>query len=215
MRWKCPHCEVALSVADEKLQEEWNFFRCYQCRGFAMIKRPEVKMIKVDRPKDDGSVILSNEAPYLMGQTAVQKLAQYMNSANGKNQPKVIPASRRKPNTTTVAAKTNPTQENRTPPTPPKVETHGVNVKQGALPEPLPDEPRRPWYHRFLPVLIAGTTVIMLGAASMIYVQTKTLALRETARDAVDDSRDTEAAANEQDEIRTAKAKPIPAQAAK
>lgn len=48
MRWNCPHCNVALSVADEQLGQGWCFSKCYQCSGFSLVRASGQGALKID-----------------------------------------------------------------------------------------------------------------------------------------------------------------------
>ncbi|MBI3535923.1 MAG: hypothetical protein HY072_10620, partial [Deltaproteobacteria bacterium] len=57
MRWDCPHCGATLSVSDEKLNPGWSFSSCYMCNGFALVRRSDVNLIKVDGAPPDEEVL--------------------------------------------------------------------------------------------------------------------------------------------------------------
>lgn len=67
MRWNCPHCGVALAIADEKLGTGWSFSRCYHCGGFALVRRTDVNLIKIDQAPPGEEVLLpeASEKPLL------------------------------------------------------------------------------------------------------------------------------------------------------
>lgn len=48
MRWNCPHCGIALSVADEQLGPGWCFSKCYQCSGFSLVRASEQGAVRLD-----------------------------------------------------------------------------------------------------------------------------------------------------------------------
>ncbi len=58
MQWNCPQCGVYLTLPQESLGTGWAFSRCYQCAGFALIRRTEVNVIKVDRAPPGERVLL-------------------------------------------------------------------------------------------------------------------------------------------------------------
>ena len=49
MRWNCPHCSAQLALADEKLNAQWSFARCYKCGGTSMLRTQTPIPVKVDR----------------------------------------------------------------------------------------------------------------------------------------------------------------------
>ena len=55
MRWNCPHCSVALSVADDSLNSGWSYAKCFNCSGFAMVRRTDVNLIKMPQAPSSSS----------------------------------------------------------------------------------------------------------------------------------------------------------------
>lgn len=86
MRWNCPHCGTHLGIADDKMSTSWSFSRCYQCAGYALIRKSEVNIIKVDRAPAGEKVLLpeSSENP-LLSEAATRTLNRYTNSASNAN----------------------------------------------------------------------------------------------------------------------------------
>jgi hypothetical protein len=91
MLWNCPHCNVALSVADDKLNTGWSYAKCYNCSEFAMVRKTATTQ--------DGNPI----------QTEIRNTAASTNSAaqtpaveNKTPSPMVKPATVRRPNRTGV-----------------------------------------------------------------------------------------------------------------
>src|SRR3954465_11956560 len=83
MRWSCPHCGVNLAVADDKLGTGWSFSRCYKCAGFALVRRSDVNLIKVDRAPAGEQILLpeaTEDPTALMSQNATNHLARYMSN---------------------------------------------------------------------------------------------------------------------------------------
>ncbi len=81
MRWSCPHCGANLAVTDEKLGSGWSFSRCYKCGGFALVRKSDVNLIKVDKAPPGEHVLLPepSEDPVL-GQQAADRLEKYVNT---------------------------------------------------------------------------------------------------------------------------------------
>ena len=78
MRWSCPHCGINLAISDDKLGPGWSFSRCYKCAGFALVRRAEVNLIKVDRAPAGENVILpeATESPLeILSEDATKNLA--------------------------------------------------------------------------------------------------------------------------------------------
>jgi hypothetical protein len=157
MRWNCPHCGVALAVSDEKLGGGWSFSRCFKCGGFALVRRSDINLIKVDRAPTGEKVILpeSSEEP-MMTAAAAQKLARYggapAEAAAGvaADRPTIRPGARRNANPTApIAAIAKPAARSDTaagPPVPvaipkptgpryaPKVEARGISIAPPSSP---------------------------------------------------------------------------------
>lgn len=84
MRWSCPHCGINLAIGDDKLGPGWSFSRCYKCGGFALVRRAEVNLIKVDRAPAGENVLLpeATETPYeQLSDEATRNLASYRRAA--------------------------------------------------------------------------------------------------------------------------------------
>ncbi|MGZ3686951.1 MAG: hypothetical protein ACXVBW_01540, partial [Bdellovibrionota bacterium] len=94
MRWSCPHCGSNLGLADDKIGTGWSFSRCYKCGGFALIRKAEINLIKVDKAPPGERVLLpeASDEP-MLSQEAVQKIATLKKNAEDK--PAVIPATPR------------------------------------------------------------------------------------------------------------------------
>ncbi len=58
MQWSCPHCGVSLVISDDTLGTGWSFSRCYKCGGFALIRKAEINIIKVDKAPPGERIIL-------------------------------------------------------------------------------------------------------------------------------------------------------------
>ncbi len=80
MRWSCPHCGINLAVSDDKMGSGWSFSRCYKCGGFALVRRAEINLVKVDRAPAGEHIILpeASEEPEaaLMSNEATENLAR-------------------------------------------------------------------------------------------------------------------------------------------
>lgn len=81
MRWNCPHCGTSLAVSDEKLGNGWAFSRCYKCAGFALVRKGDANLIKVDRAPAGEHVLLpeaNEDATALLSRQASEHLAHYV-----------------------------------------------------------------------------------------------------------------------------------------
>lgn len=61
MRWNCPHCGVALSVADDRLNTGWSYAKCYQCSEFAMVRRTATPVQTLPKPRALSAIQAPNE----------------------------------------------------------------------------------------------------------------------------------------------------------
>ncbi|MEK6578970.1 MAG: hypothetical protein AABZ55_07065 [Bdellovibrionota bacterium] len=85
MRWSCPHCGVRSALADDKVGSDWEFSKCFSCGGYAMIRRPEVDLIKIDRAPTGQKILLPEESETtLLGAHAAQRLESLKISAAQK-----------------------------------------------------------------------------------------------------------------------------------
>lgn len=209
MRWNCPHCGTNLAVSDEKMSSGWSFSRCYKCAGFALVRRSDVNLIKVDRAPAGETVLLpeANENPTTMlSQAATDHLARYvgakaerakaesiqasaaavLRSADASGpRPTIRPATRRN----AASATTSPTAS-AIPAAAPILPARSalptaIPPARAAgsgfgLPDPLPEEPSTSWTQRLIPAAIAMTGAFAIASGIYLYVQGQ--ALWEKAR---------------------------------
>jgi len=160
MRWNCPHCGAALAVSDEKLGTSWSFSRCYKCGGFALVRRSDINLIKVDKAPAGERVILPESTENLM---MSKQATEHMSSITSEK-PVIRPTVRQ-------SVPTTPPMFN------PKVETRGVTVTkpnipaQSHLPDPLPEVPKRSSSRHVLPLAIGLACVVASGSGVYLYVQ--------------------------------------------
>ncbi len=156
MRWNCPHCSVVLAISDEKLNSGWSFSRCYKCGGFALVRKSDVNLIKVDRAPQDENVLLpeSSEEP-LLSQTATQNLIKHTEKTT-------LPQSPFKPivKPGTRGSKTTP-------------ENNSSNFLD--FPEPLPEKPQRELSRRLLKLGIGMALVASISSGTYLYIQSNEL----------------------------------------
>ncbi|MBY0470532.1 hypothetical protein K2X30_05135 [bacterium] len=150
MRWNCPHCGVALAVADEKLGNGWTFSRCYKCAGFALLRRPEANLIKVDKAPPDGNFLLpeSTETP-MMSKPANDRL----------NQLAAQTAARKAAVTPAPAAMAPMAMPTALPPLP------------APLPEMSAPKQRHSMGLRMLPIAIGFTMAMTVGSGAYLFMQ--------------------------------------------
>jgi predicted Zn finger-like uncharacterized protein len=203
MRWNCPHCGTHLAVGDEKLGAGWSFSRCYRCGGFALVRRSDVNLIKVDKAPAGEQVLVPDAEPEAKSEKPVIRPAARRNApatAASTKSAAPVAASAKAPAAPAGATAAGPARV-ATPPSrapSPNVRSAGAEVTAPRaaagertfarsvaqtsidLPEPLPDTPRQPWHYRLLPVAVgvAGATVV----ASGIYFYLQGQALWDHAR---------------------------------
>lgn len=165
MRWSCPHCGTSLGLNDDKIGAGWAFSRCYRCAGHALIRRPEVNVIKVDRAPSGERVLLPEAHENILG------------SGSGA---KVIPAIPRTPPTQPVISRPS-----RLPQLIPVSEITQKPLhplpKSQAQPEPQPIVPNEPKPSRWTPHPLMAAAMgmmmtLMMGSGLYLFYQGKMIA---------------------------------------
>lgn len=199
MQWSCPHCGTRLGVGDDILGTGWSFSRCYKCGGFALVRRAEVNIIKVDKAPPGEKVILP-EAPMESGENfmsaeAIQNAAKYAQKRVASQQAAQQAATASPPLPAPLPAIPHPKSALDTKPVPPVF--HGgagaiagarpAMIQQpenlnafnaafsSALPDPLPAEPRKSRKSYIIPAGISTTAVIAIISGFYLYFQTQAL----------------------------------------
>lgn len=177
MRWNCPHCGIALAVSDDKLGTGWSFSRCFKCGGFALVRRSDINLIKIDKAPPGERVILpeNTEEPRL-SQNATQHLQQIQansgvnaamnarqNANTNLNQERQLQANAKQAIANALAATTNAATNHAQPQIKPAA------PRANALPEPLPEEPERKSRFRVLPVAIGLTALMTISSGVYLY----------------------------------------------
>jgi len=178
MRWSCPHCGINLAVSDDKIGSGWSFSRCYKCGGFALVRKTEINLIKVDKAPTGEPVLLpeaSDDPTAMISQVATQRLTKYTGEKGGTakipprfNYPKVDGPLK------TAAAEFAVT--------PPKVEkvTPAAIAAMAAAPTPpvmatTPTTPATTPIARaqqsVLPVAIGLAAALAIGSGVYLYIQ--------------------------------------------
>lgn len=177
MRWSCPHCGINLAAADEKLGPGWSFSQCYKCAGFALIRRAEVNLIKVDRAPVGENVILPepSEEP-LLNSEASQRLSHYF-SKKSEDKPTIRPATKRAQAPVQATAPIG--QAPNTSPTTQEIinnlKNEGSSLISGesSLPDPLPEIGLRGFNlkGKTLPLAIGIAGAMAVGSGVYLYIQ--------------------------------------------
>jgi hypothetical protein len=85
MQWSCPHCGTRLGLSDIQINHGWSFSQCYKCAGFALIRKAEINVIKVDKAPPGEKVLLpdANETPRIavLGEQAVKRLGEHLSDS--------------------------------------------------------------------------------------------------------------------------------------
>lgn len=162
MRWNCPHCGVNLAVADEKMGPGWSFSRCYKCGGYALIRRAEVNLVKVDRAPAGEHVVLpeANEEPLAMlGTQAMKNLERLRTDA------KTSASTRASAPSGAIAA------------TAPAAASTAMPTAAAALPSPLVEKPPSRAIHRriLLPAATATAAILSVGSGAFLFIEGQTL----------------------------------------
>ncbi len=168
MQWSCPHCGIILAVANDVLGTGWSFSRCYKCGGFALIRRAEVNIIKVDKAPPGEKIILpeaSNDPTInLMNEEATKKAAQYIQKPIGPAGPAPVSTS------------PAPVHIMGPPPflhSPQHFTT--MDISRATLPEPLPEISGPQKKSGALPFGISAATVLMVVSGAYLYIQGQAL----------------------------------------
>ena len=165
MRWSCPHCGINLAVADEKLGSGWSFSRCYKCAGFALVRKSEVNLIKVDKAPIGENILLPEATETsipMMSREATDNLEKFISrgeTASAANKPSIKPAQKKIPVTAPKI------------PNAPNVLNSAI---QGNLPKPLPEIPVKTRY-RMLPAAIGITGTLAIASGIYLYIQGQSL----------------------------------------
>jgi hypothetical protein len=162
MQWSCPHCGVHLAISDETLGTGWSFSRCYKCGGFALVRKTEINVIKVDKAPPGEKVLLpeasGDPTNGLMSEKATQKYVKHTLS-----QPKVekqIPKA--------------------TLPTPPQfvpgmAKVNGIDITATSFPEPLPEIISSTVKSKAIPAGITLAALLAIGSGVYLYIQGQAL----------------------------------------
>jgi hypothetical protein len=148
MRWNCPHCGISLSVIDEKLSTGWSFSRCYHCAKFALVRRAEVNLIKVDQAPVGESILQTqpNETA-LLSRQANERLASLVSGVSRVPAPPPPPAAVRAP-------MKNP-----------------LPFANSGFPNRGPYHDEKPRMNRALPIAITAAGVLALSSGIFLYIQ--------------------------------------------
>jgi hypothetical protein len=205
MRWNCPHCLTALAMANEKMPDQWSFSRCYQCQGYALVRKDAKNIIKVDGAPAGERILLPEEREQpILGRHAQEKLAQLTEigrarrsltpDTNTDSRPIIKPALRRR--APESAEKLKMVSEHTA------LEAERKMVQASALsevaktlshtsslgsnlgtypgisvpfPQPLPEPPGTQTRSRFLPLAIGLSGAIAVGSAAFLLIQSQAL----------------------------------------
>lgn len=193
MRWGCPHCGVNLAISDDKLGSGWSFSRCYKCGGFALVRRAEVNLVKVDRAPAGEHIVLPEaveDSSTMLSEEATQKLARYRkeNAEKAAARPPAIRANNSTANNTGINSNgsNNSAIQSVANALAAGMNVNGMNYNNslsgGAMniPSPLPEISPRRLQQRLLPIAIGITATTAVGSGVYLYVQGQ--ALWEKAR---------------------------------
>lgn len=154
MRWNCPHCGVNLAIVDDKVGLGWSFSRCYKCGGFALVRKVETNVVKVDRAPLGENVLLPEAAEQplsILSENSIQNLERILT-------PRPMPPIVRTPPLETI-----PNIQKKSPPP--------------MIPQVLPKYPPQalPPQRKLLPIAISIATVASIASGIYLYLQGRTL----------------------------------------
>lgn len=181
MRWNCPHCGTNLAVSDEKMSAGWSFSRCYKCAGFALVRRSDVNLIKVDRAPAGETVLLpeARENPTdMLSQSATDHLARYVGAKAERAKIEAIQASAATALRADAKPTIRPAATNRRAVTASAVPAATPHLSAGlgfGLPEPLPENPTHTIGQRLIPAAIAMTGAFAIASGIYLYLQGQAL----------------------------------------
>ena len=172
MRWSCPHCGVNLAVGDDKIGSGWAFSRCYKCAGFALVRKSDVNLVKVDKAPVGERVILPEAAEEpMMNQEATRRLAQV-------TKPMIKPSARKNASATN-SAPTMPVLELRKPGTNPASNYPGnqSDYLNFGFPEPIRESAsmQNKLRQKILPVVIGAAGAVSIGSGIYLYLEGQAL----------------------------------------
>jgi hypothetical protein len=176
-----------LSVSEDTLGTGWSFSRCYKCGGFALIRRAEINIIKVDKAPPGERVILpeasKDPTTAMLSEDATQKLARHMAFKPQKSEKAPV-----QPPPPPQYAVQNPNlQARHTNVAGPSTFPQTLQAASSArFPDPLPDTPVEAPRSKAIPVGIALTATMAITSGVYLYMQSQ--ALWHKARDMVKES---------------------------
>lgn len=172
MRWNCPHCGVQLAASDEQLSPDWSFSRCCQCGGFALIRRPNIELIRTGEPPASETYI----------ETSSLQVPAFVKPQPLSAQPKPVVRP--------AAARMSPPPppafsypiENFAPPVAEIAHEPAANTPLRAtpaaaqplpLPDPLPSAPQKAARRSRTPQLLAALSLVAVVSGVFLYDQSE------------------------------------------
>lgn len=155
MQWNCPHCGVSLNLKDQELGTDWSFSKCAQCSSFALVKKIEISVLKVDRAPEGERILLPERT------TEEQVIASV------PEPPALAPSP------------VQPPPFHAPPPPPPQIAVlPPPSVSAPIIPAPLPRLPDLPerhgsWFENFLMGAIFFAALATIGSGSYLYSQAR------------------------------------------
>lgn len=196
MQWNCPHCGTKLSISDDTLGSGWSFSRCYKCAGFALIRKAEINVIKVDKAPPGENIILPEASPSpnqgLISESATRNLAKHMspeaiarmNEANAQSSNPVptAPAAEAQVQAISHAVAQTIAQVNSQAPSKNLATNSALPSSRPRapemefrLPDPLPEISFKPRKKITLPIGIVAASVLAIVSGIYFYLQAQTL----------------------------------------
>lgn len=185
MQWSCPHCGINLAVSDSTLTTGWSFSRCYKCGGFALVRKTEINIIKVDKAPPGERVILpeasKDPSNGLITEAANQKFIKNFASKIKPETTAPLDQLQKQIIQTQQSSPVQPVAKQVTPPPPPPSALSAAQQFFGKLPDPLPEIHISGTRSKAIPAGIVAATLLAIGSGVYLYIEGQ--ALWHQARD--------------------------------
>lgn len=159
MQWNCPHCGILLAVSDSAIGAGWAFSKCYKCGGYALIRKAEVNVIKVDKAPPGERVILpeasADPEQSLLNKAASERMGKIMDH----RRPAQVGFYPRKESSSLV-------------------HSDPVDISQSYLPEALPEIPNKAKRSYLMPIGISTTALVTLISGFYLVQQGQNLSVQ-------------------------------------
>ncbi len=183
MRSICPHCNTALSVADDKLTSGWSYLKCYKCAGFSMIRKQNIQLIKMAGQPSAPSHLSSPSLPPPPKNLAKKssKIFQKISELEIKQPPAVEMVAASEPVATSAPAEPIAPKIIASPPPPPppslikkdleSIDLDDFLIRDSDAPLPVFNHPHKQPTQRYLPFAMGIAGILAIGSGVYLYIQ--------------------------------------------